>query len=334
MTKRRFTDIDMAKGLAIFLVVLGHVVAREPPAGNEWYVALKWLLYKFHMPFFMFLSGAVFQATYLPLSCSRDYRQYAAKKAARLVPGFVLFSAIIWLGKAVGSRFLHVDNAQSGGIEALAQVFVQPAQSVAGSLWYVYVLLEFQLIFPLVLQVLRRNLSAVVALTAVLHIVSVSFELTPLFAIDAFCEYALFFSLGFVFIENYEAVVAFIVDRVLVFYGLFALSFLSILLWPDDRSKTIIGIFSLPALYAFVASFRASRDRAILQRLGEYTFSIYLMNTLFIGLTKGVLLKLLPWDQESFLLFFPALLGAGLVGPILLQRCALARIPYLGRITK
>ncbi len=324
----------MAKGLAIFLVVLGHLVAREPPAGNAWYVELKQLLYKFHMPFFMFLSGSVFQATYAPLAGFAAYRRYLAKKAARLIPGFLLFSLIIWCGKTVGALFLRVDNVPSDAIDALLRIVAKPSTSVAGSLWYVYVLFEFQMVFPLVLALFRRSLLAVLALAIALHVVSIAFPMTQLFAIDRFCEYALFFSLGFVFIAHYESVVAFVLDRVLLFYGLFALSFLSILLWPGDGSKTIIGLCSLPALYAFVTSFRSDRDRAALFTLGEYTFSIYLMNTLFIGITKGVLLKLVPWDHANFLLFFPALLTAGVVGPVALHRYALARVPYLGTITK
>jgi len=165
-------------------------------------------------------------------------------------------------------------------------------------------------------------------------VASLAFQMTQLLAIDRFCAYALFFSLGLLFIEHYAAVVAFVLDRALLFYGLFAFSFLAILLWPGDLSKTIIGLCSLPALYAFVASFRGSRDRLALLTLGEYSFSIYLMNTLFIGFTKGVLLTVLPWDGGNFLLFFPLLLTAGVVGPIGLHRHALARIPYLGRITK
>jgi uncharacterized membrane protein YcfT len=53
-------DVERAKGLAIILVVIGHIVAREPLANNEWYVVLKSAIYAFHMPFFMYLGGLVF----------------------------------------------------------------------------------------------------------------------------------------------------------------------------------------------------------------------------------------------------------------------------------
>lgn len=334
MARRRFTEIDMAKGFAIALVVFGHVVAREAPAGNEWYVAAKQLVYQFHMPFFMFLSGAVFQATYAPIEGFASYRRYASKKASRLVPGFVLFSLLIWAGKAGATRFLHVDNAQSGGLDALLRIFTEPAVSVAASLWYVYVLLELQLVFPLLLALFGGSVAAVIAVAAALHVASLAIDLPSLFAIDRFFEYALFFSLGFAWIRRYDALTALVSRRAVLFAGLFALSFASIEIWPDARSKTVIGLCSIPALFALVASIPAGRARSALLLLGEYTFSIYLMNTIAIGFTKGVLLKLLPWDGANFLLFFPALFAVGLLGPVLLHRWVLVHLPALARITK
>lgn len=333
-TRERLTDIDLAKGIAIFLVVLGHVVAREPPAGNEWYSELKFAVYQFHMPFFMFLSGAVFRYTYRKPTSVSAYTRYVVARAGRLAPGFVLFALLIWAGKVLGSRFLHVDNVQSGDFASLLRIFTHPGSSVATSLWYVYVLLEFSLVFPILLTLLRGQLIALLVLTAALHALPLYVELPGLIAIDLFCEHALYFAAGMLFVEYRRVSVEAIAKHTLLFYFVFGLSFLAILLLPDYVSKTIIGIASFPAVYAFANSFRARRDRSLLLALGEYTFTIYLMNTLAIGLGKGVLLEFLPWDYRNFALYFPVLLAAGVVGPILLHRFVLAHNPYLGRITK
>jgi fucose 4-O-acetylase-like acetyltransferase len=334
MAGARFTDLDIGKGLAIFLVVLGHVVAREPPAGNEWYVQLKLLVYKFHMPFFMFLSGAIFEIACPQLDGIAAYGRYVRKRAARLVPGFVLFSLLIWSGKFVAGSFLYVDNRQPADIGSLLQIYLRPAASVAGSLWYLYVLFAFHLAFPLIVKLCRRKVYAILALTSALHVAALTLDLSNRFAIDRFCEYALYFSLGIAFIRHYEVVVAFVLGRALLFYGLFSLSFLTIPIWPGAVSKTVIGICALPALYAFGCSFRSGRDRSVLLGLGKYTLTIYLMNTIFIGATKGALLRFLPWDHQNFLLYFPVLLGIGLIGPVLLHRNVLERMGYLGRITR
>jgi fucose 4-O-acetylase-like acetyltransferase len=55
--KNRDSFLDIAKGLAIILVVLGHVIQGS----SEQFDDLLWfrVIYSFHMPLFVFLSGAV-----------------------------------------------------------------------------------------------------------------------------------------------------------------------------------------------------------------------------------------------------------------------------------
>src|SRR3954470_19981124 len=57
--RERRLDLDRAKGYAILLVVAGHLVANTPPEGSGWYEPLRYALYRFHMPFFLYLRGAV-----------------------------------------------------------------------------------------------------------------------------------------------------------------------------------------------------------------------------------------------------------------------------------
>jgi fucose 4-O-acetylase-like acetyltransferase len=54
--------LDIAKGLAIILVVVGHVIQGS----SEKFDDLLWfrVIYSFHMPLFVFLSGAVAAITF------------------------------------------------------------------------------------------------------------------------------------------------------------------------------------------------------------------------------------------------------------------------------
>jgi hypothetical protein len=58
---------------------------------------------------------------------------------------------------------------------------------------------------------------------------------------------------------------------------------------------------------------------------------IYLLNTIFIGLGKGMVLQLMP--PMSFLLLAPILGLAGLLGPILTKRILFRRLPIIDRMT-
>ena len=59
LPRERRLDLDRAKGYAILLVVAGHLVANTAPPGEDWYEPLRYVLYRFHMPFFLYLSGTV-----------------------------------------------------------------------------------------------------------------------------------------------------------------------------------------------------------------------------------------------------------------------------------
>ena len=83
--KTRLLDVDKSKGLAIFLVVFGHIVATKPPDNNEWYVLLKYFIYKFHMPFFMYLSGIIFAYTYKKITSVKEYLNYLYRRIYKLI---------------------------------------------------------------------------------------------------------------------------------------------------------------------------------------------------------------------------------------------------------
>lgn len=60
MNDLRISYIDQLKGIAILLVVLGHVIGY-----NNCENSFLWrFIYSFHMPLFMFISGYVAQMTF------------------------------------------------------------------------------------------------------------------------------------------------------------------------------------------------------------------------------------------------------------------------------
>ena len=92
------------------------------------------------------------------------------------------------------------------------------------------------------------------------------------------------------------------------------------------------GVIALPALHSLARRLPFSRS-GMLMLLGGYSFAIYLFNTLFIGLAKGILLKFVPWDGPGFLAHVVVLLAAGLILPVVLKRTVLRRFPALDRLT-
>lgn len=333
MSKQRREELDLAKGAAIFLVVLGHVVTGREPEHNEWYGILRMLVYEFHMPLFMALSGAVFQLTFRPDSLAATGR-FLTSRAQRLFPAFVIFSVVIWAGKNAAAQLLTVDNFSTGGWGELLEIYLSPTTSVARSLWYIYVLLELYILFAIVLTASSGRILPAIILAVAMHAAYLFADVPTILGANALCEYAIFFVAGAMFARHYDRLMSLIRQNSLTCYGIFAASFLTMLVATHPVAKDLIGLASIPAFMAFASSIASPRDQRALLVLGEYTFTIYLMNTLFIGFSKGVLLKFVPWDGLHFLLHFFALLTAGLLGPILLHKLLFTRIPLLAKITK
>lgn len=335
MAKERLFDLDSAKGFAIFLVVVGHILSGAPLYGNDWFIDLTNLIYRFHMPFFMFLSGAILYYTYKPLNSSNDYFRYINKKALRLLPGFFLFGLLILLGKVILSSIIFVDDVPTDLFSELIRLLIYPYNSAAGSLWYIYVLFEFYLIVPLILTLIKDKLWIVVVFGLVIKIIGFYFKVTDLLLLNLFIDYLFFFSLGFYFIQNYKRLSVLFQNNFIIFFAIFLCSFFTIYFLQGKYNKLIIGLSSLPAVYSLVNQkfFIKYFDKS-LQILGEYTYSIYLMNTLTMGFLKGLLLKFMPWDGLNFLIYLPLLLVAGIILPIIIHKYILSKIGYLGKITK
>lgn len=321
-------DITVAKGFAIFLVVFGHVVTGRPPAGNEWYMAMRTAIYAFHMPFFIYLSGYIFFYTDSATRAWRNVPDFVARRAERLLVPFLLFGLFIIVGKHVAAQFIHVDNMGQSALQEIVNLFWNTRKSAAQSVWYVFVLFEMTLFAALALRVVRSP--------AVLFAIAIPLSLLPVLPVlylDRFFLYLPFFFVGGIAVAHRAAWNA-MMDRYLwLFLTLFAAAIVvTRILSIYHLSILACGLTAIPALHGLcrLAAVQSSR---MLDALGRYSFPIYLLNTIALGVAKGVLLLVMPWDGTNFLIFLPAMLAAGIIGPILVKALIFRQIPYLDKIT-
>ncbi len=92
----RILWIDVARGIAILLVVLGHCIGNLNDPGNRFILA-------FHMPLFFFLSGMCISENVIPA------KNYLVKKVKNLlVPQAVLGTLNFILNRGGGKRLPHM----------------------------------------------------------------------------------------------------------------------------------------------------------------------------------------------------------------------------------
>jgi fucose 4-O-acetylase-like acetyltransferase len=317
----RVQFLDAARGLAIFLVVIGHVVARGLPEGNDWYGYLKEMIYRFHMPLFMVLTGMSFALSLPRFSSWLQVAAFSAKRAERLLVVYLAFGVLILAGKLLAVHFMHVDNPAHGDLGDVFRLLLMPAESVAGFLWFIYVLSVYLLTVPALFQLIGRR-----PMLLLLAGLALNLTLWPrLFMLDEVVYYLAFFAGGmalWMWREHWERAegVALWLTTALFVTAAFSLA----------APKWLVGALSvLPVLWAMRRLPAAWQDR--LAWIGRASLTIYLINTIAIGLTKGLLLRVLPWDGVNFLLYFPVLTFAGVALPMLVKRALAAHSQVVAR---
>ncbi len=320
----RLLDIDTAKGIGILLVVVGHVVSQQTPAGHDWYQQLKAVIYFFHMPFFMYLSGYVLGYSLNP--AKDGALAYIVKRCDRLLLPFFAFGLIIIAGKMVFSQFVFVDNTQDSLAAYLDGLFIHTARSPATSVWYLYAAFIYSLVFRLVIVPFPRALPVLVLISAAFT----QFEVESLFYADRVLRHLVFFLIG-VWIGRQRDVM----EHLLRGYGgaLLALFVATLALaWWSTSPPTVFAaaLASIPALHA-VAFWLAERNDRIFLLLGQYTMAIYLFNTICIGLVKGFGFLLVKWDGNAFYGYFIVLTAAGIGLPIIIRWVIDRMAPRLAR---
>ncbi len=329
--KNRLDDIDRAKGLAIVLVVVGHIVMRGGyPEGHEWFKALRDSIYLFHMPFFMYLSGLVmFYARSSGHVTLAQYPDFLKKRATRLLIPFITMGLLILTGKIGAQYFMTVDGVPDNFLTGLYHLFWETQFSPAISVWYVFVLFSYCALIPPLLWISGQRLWPLFLLSCGIYLL----PLPDILYLHKIGHHLPFFLLGGLAAQHLAPYQKRLDQKalwcLLAFFGGFILLFFTES-WAIKYA--VIGTLSMPALHGLIRmpSFKTSRT---LTFLGHHAYIIYLLNTLFIGVTKGVMFHALSWNGLNFFLFLPVLLGAGLIGPILVKKWLLKHVPVLDRIT-
>jgi fucose 4-O-acetylase-like acetyltransferase len=322
----RLPDIDQAKGLAIVLVVFGHIVARGlKPIGADWYFVTVHHLYSFHMAFFFFLSGFVyFHRAQMPKTLP-EYLQDARKRFMRFAPAYFLLAAVVLIGKYLAQSVVHVDRRVSFDVAELSALVLYPTESYVSFLWFIVVLYLIYLLVPLVFHLARQRAWMATCIAFALFWI----PLGKVLALHQVGRYTLFFVLGSLAATNLAGYRRLIDHWLPLWLAAFATVLVCL---PLEWLPLPAGLLSIPALHGLVRRLPRVAGPA-LALLGSMVLPIYLLNTLAIGTAKAIALKFVPWDGGNFLMFAPLLTGAGLLIPIAVKKLVFSRIPALDRIT-
>lgn len=274
MDKReRLVIVDVLTLMAAILVVMGHhKMLRD---SISWYPVYDKIVYSFHMGFFMTISGFLIKYTF-PQNCK--WRAYVGKKAKKFIPAYfaVGFLAALLSFKSIG-----------GLAKDVLMLVVNPSEGPIQIIWYIYVLLLYYCLAPLVFRLTVKQrwwLLLISTLPAIFyHYIPTWFNLMNFFRLLPF------FLLGAQLADNHEKIQKF-ADWKVFLLGLPFLAFVVICIitnsnpLPDGWGRLVSSTLSLPFMYWLARLLmRSKRIVNLSTGFSPFVYPVYLWQMFFIN---------------------------------------------------
>lgn len=194
----RFDTIDIAKGIGIILVVIGHVCGGIIDTGyyNNDYVPkiLYIFIYSFHMPLFFILSGLFVQN-----SINKKGYGYLKQNIPRLGWSYILWSIIQVSFIFAASNYVNTPIKSDYWNSIISIAYSPPSQ-----FWFLYVLMLMQIstffIFRARLNEYLFVISTILLISYFFTSIGTNRHLPTI--ISTFLHFYFYFSLGVVFHER------------------------------------------------------------------------------------------------------------------------------------
>lgn len=310
-SRTRDLSLDVAKGIGIILVVIGHAWRGLETAGMIGRPALFHLIdqviYNFHMPLFFILSGMTFQSWAL----RRPVGEAALSRVTRL-----LWPLVLWTYIFAAARLAAGDaaNTHLDGWRSLAFWPLPPRDHF----WFLWALFLQQLVVLALIRFVTGPLPAW-AWAMLAGLVILVSSLAPLglnawtFGAAAYAgAFLTGLALGHIRWRPYGAAAFFL--ALAVFIGLQALSFrLPATLIASQLMGIALSLAALTMIHVLVARRQRGAFR-LLAFLGLSSMGIYLAHTIFSAGVRAVL------GRFTTDLSLHMILGtlAGIIGPLVI----------------
>lgn len=313
--------MDVVKGIAIILVVMGHVgsIYGGDSSSRSFHI-LHDFIYSFHMPLFMFISGYLFSS-----SLMRDYKITALSKLIAYGIPYVVFSILYWVMKTLGGAF--VNNAVS-----FKDLFLIPVFPLS-FMWYLYALL---IITEMSLVIGRRSKRTVLMVALVCRVIweiltnisgFTDSRVNDLILTDFIKNY-IWFALGFVYAGRIVDVLSRLKSPVKFGFSLIGIAVLIVVSTVGLTKTPFVRIlWGLIGICITLCIGLQINKNSFLEYMGRNSMQIYLMHGIVISVLKIITTRFhVPmWGG-----YFPLLYGTVIASVIPLLIYAICqRVPAL-----
>jgi fucose 4-O-acetylase-like acetyltransferase len=297
VTKHYYPELDVVKGIAILLVILGHsfcsfpfnINAGLPPILGE-------IVRSFQMPVLFIASGFLFHS-------NDSFKVFIKKKVSRLIIPWITFSIITVL-----LRFIFGSFTQSGNINLLDATL----DIVQGHYyWFLYALM----IIMIVCRVVNNRAVLIgLALLSILFCLTTEIKNVHVFEIGRIVYFFPYFYIGVLVRQNYERFLTLnLRSHIIIIMALAVLYIASMLIYENSEFVSFyIAALSGSLLTWGIAVMLRHKRMSLLKHFGHYSLQYYL-NHLLIMLPVYYMVMFIPippllqlltiWVTGTFLSF-------------------------------
>lgn len=311
-----YSQIDALKGIAIFLVILGHSIILYPIDlhQNERCLFLFNWVSSVHMELFFVISGFCF-------SYRGNYKGYILKKAKRIIIPYIVFNLIDMVPRCL---FPSLVNRSRGIGESLNKMALS-----GGSYWFLYTLFIIFLIYPFIYRVVKGSWYRMGMLLLLLLAAKYRLSVTSVFTLDFVVRYLFYFSLGVMVKEIFGGS---IFDIKIGVAKRSMLILLLLVLWIAALKSRLPYRSTVSALLGIATMYLAVGSKAvtgIFERFGKYSLQLYLFNGYFLVISRTLIVSVLGVYEPFIIIVFNVFVDffiSYMVIKYLCERIGIARV--------
>ena len=311
MGNARNETIDALKGVLMILVVFGHVVYLG--SGALFFGVIREVVYIFHMPIFLFISGYFFT----PIENSKSAYSIVRKL---LVPYFIFYMSYLFLLYVITVYFsnLSTSNKVSDIYNIPFYIFIEPLSSY----WYLHSLILFYCIYSFFNYLFLRSPQLIVRyFLCVLSVLGCVWVLS-LLGVKVYLWVFSYLLLGVglkILINNFGGALNMyfpkirLVSFISLFITLIMLMYLPVSdIYNNGLLRMIACLGVVPLLYVLV-----QYSRVILPLIGRSSLIIFLVHVYFLNILKVFAGSLLAIDSTGAVFMLLSVLSSVIL-PVLL----------------
>lgn len=328
MKDNRIEWLAVLQGYSMLLVVLGHVTLSDIFMDEKFpFIAvMERIIYTFHMPLFVFISGWLFCLTCI----NRDntYRTIMRKKLKRLGIPFVAFSLITIVIKLLLSSYVK----RQVDIHEIINTFILFSSNPLGEMWFIIVIFILMSLYPIYMWLMHNN-NLLLGLCGALFLFIAIPENIAYFQLSNVVRFSVYFICGIMcchynLIERFASKWYVVAISLILFTCVNVFELVTTILHP--KILYVIGSISGITLSICLCCYLTSINPKTFNSFNRYTFQIFLLGIFF---QIGIRIIYGKTCNLNDTLIYPSLFAVSVVTgiyiPVIISKVVEKKIPKI-----